>query len=40
MEHIDGHSADTEITVLRSQKDIDRFLAGLADNEDGSTGSP
>lgn len=30
MVRIEGHSADTEIIVLQSQKDIDRFLARLA----------
>jgi len=39
MERIEGHSADTEMIVLRSQKDIDRLLARLADNGYGSTGS-
>ena len=40
MERIEGHSADTEVIVLRSQTDIDRFLTRLADKGDGSTGSP
>jgi adenylate kinase family enzyme len=40
MERIKGHSADTEIIVFRSQKEIVRFLARLADKGDGSTGSP
>ena len=40
MERIEIHSADTEITVLRSQKQIYRYLARLADKDDGSTGSP
>ena len=39
MERIEGNLADTEMIVLRSQKDIDRFLAPLADNGCGSTGS-
>jgi adenylate kinase family enzyme len=39
MEQIEVHSANTEIVVLRSQKEIDRFLSGLANNADGSTGS-
>jgi hypothetical protein len=30
MVRIEGHSADIEIIVLQSQKDIDRFLARLA----------
>ena len=40
LDRIEGHSADTEVIVLRSQREIDRFLAGLAAHGDGSTGSP
>lgn len=39
MECIEGNSANTEMIVLRIQKDIDRFLARLPDNGCGSTGS-
>ena len=40
VQRIEDHSADTEVIVLRSQKEIDRFLIRLADKGDGSTGSP
>ncbi len=40
VQSIEDHSADTEVTVLRSQKGIDRFLAQVAAQDDGSTGSP
>jgi hypothetical protein len=40
MERIEGHSADTEIIVLGNQKGIDGFLAQIAAQHDGSTGSP
>lgn len=40
LERIEGHSADTEVIMLRSQKEIDRFLTSLAAHGDGSTNSP
>jgi len=40
MERIEGHSADTEIIVLGNQNGIDGFLAQIAAQHDGSTGSP
>ena len=40
VQRIEDHSAGTELIVLQSQRDIDRFLARLATQDDGSTGSP